>query len=155
MTTESELRERLLAKVCINEATGCWEWTAARTRGYAVMRARINGARRMWYAHRVSYELFVGPIPEGLQIDHLCRNRRCINPEHLEPVTARENLLRGETLTASEILRTHCPRGHAYNAENTYRYDNKRFCRQCNRDHKRKRHQRRTAPLPIAHSLWA
>ena len=95
----------------------CHVWTAADNgAGYGVL--KLNG--RMVLAHRLAYELLVGPIPTGLQIDHLCRNRRCVNVEHLEPVTHRENALRGVGASARNALKTHCPLGHAYAGSNLY-----------------------------------
>ena len=91
------LRDRLLSKAEVDHATGCWVWTAAHNReGYG----RIHIDRgHIGYAHRVAYELFAGPIPSGMDLDHLCRRPACINPSHLEPVSRRTNLLRGQTLT--------------------------------------------------------
>ena len=107
--------------------TGCWEWQKSlfASSGYAYV--KHDGKGRL--AHRVSYETFVGPIPEGLQIDHLCRNRPCINPDHLEPVTAAVNQQR----QGSE--KTHCPRGHEYTDANTYIRPGThiRNCRRCQR----------------------
>jgi hypothetical protein len=89
-------------------------------------------------ATRYGYAALVGPIPEGLQLDHLCRVRRCVRPDHLELVTSRENSLRGIGPAAINARKTHCSKGHPYDAENTaiYEGDGKRhrYCKQCNRD---------------------
>lgn len=126
------IAERLKAKTVLDEQTGCWLWTGQiGRRGYGQIGSGSDG--RTLLTHRVSYELNVGPIPEGLTLDHLCRVRHCINPAHLEPVTARENILRGETLAAANIAKTHCPQGHPYSPENTYIYKGSRSCRICSR----------------------
>jgi hypothetical protein len=94
-------------------------------------------------AHRVAYELFVGPIPAGMQIDHLCRNRLCVRPEHLQLATVRENLLRGNTHAAANAAKTHCPAGHPYDEQNTYRPpDGSRMCKECMRAKDRRRYWR-------------
>lgn len=104
--TDQRLPERFRSKFGIDER-GCWVWTANTVNG-GYGRVRLNG--RMILSHRLAYEALSGPIPDGLQLDHLCRNRACCNPEHLEPVTNRENVMRGvRPAQAREQMR-----GHAY-----------------------------------------
>ena|SRR5690349_12101561 len=109
----------------------CWRWEGARIpEGYG----QITIGGKIRFVHRVVYEWFCGPIPEGLQIDHLCRNTTCANPMHLEPVTPQVNSHRGVGVGAVNVAKTHCPRGHAYDARNTYvRADRSRDCRACQR----------------------
>ena len=92
--------------------------------------------------HRVSYETFVRPIPEGLSLDHLCRNRACINPDHLEPVSHRENVLRGFGPTSLNARKTHCKRGHPLSGDNLYIIPStgSRVCRVCDRERQRRRY---------------
>lgn len=138
-------QERFWSKV--NKTETCWLWTAA-TRGTGYGAFSLNG--RPQGAHRVAYEWEHGPVPDGLDLDHLCRVRNCVRPSHLEPVTRGVNLLRGETLLAKAAATTHCPQGHAYDAENT-RYDMRghRFCRRCKnayqREWERRKQRRKTA----------
>ena len=129
--TYRPLEERFWAKV---DRTGladndCWPWLGARAgTGYGNITRHGRGTSAP--AHRVAYELCVGPIPEGLQIDHLCRRPDCVNPAHLEPVTQIENMRRG----IKGVLTTHCPQGHEYSEANTYIDPrNSRRCRQCKR----------------------
>jgi len=113
----------------------CWIWTnAIASNGYGAMWDRR--VKKVRSAHCIYYEIHVGSIPEGLDLDHLCRVRSCVNPDHLEAVTRRENLLRGMTLTAAAAAATHCPQGHAYDAANTYVHPRTgwRRCRACRRD---------------------
>jgi hypothetical protein len=107
----------------------CLLWTGARDkRGYG--RIRTDG--QLLLVHRAVYEHFFGPIPDGLQIDHLCRNPPCANPAHLEAVTCQENLLRGEGISAVNARKTHCKNGHEFTPENT-RIEKRggRSCRRC------------------------
>lgn len=109
-----------------DKKTGCWEWFGnTNKKGYGLF--RLNG--RMMAAHRAAYILFIAPFPEGMLADHLCRNRGCVNPKHIEPVTPQENTLRGRSFQREK---THCPQGHQYSEENTYNTsEGKRQCRIC------------------------
>ncbi len=128
------LPDRFWAKVDKSAGdSGCWPWTAWAKGGYGRF---WTGAREV-PAHRVAYELLVGPIPDGLEIDHLCRNHGCCNPLHLEPVTHAENTKRGSGFAAVLSTRTHCPQGHPYDEANTYTWSRRgctsRMCRTCRR----------------------
>lgn len=120
--------------------SGCWLWMASLDgRGYG----QINrGDGRPIRAHRLSYEMHKGPIPDGMDLDHKCRVRCCVNPDHLEPVTRQVNILRGESHVARQSRQTHCKNGHEYIAENTVRYRNKRQCRTCSNALRRQRRVR-------------
>lgn len=148
------LKERIAAAVIV-DGSGCWTWQKATSRGYGIINVYKRGAR---FAHRVSYETFVGPIPAGLQIDHKCHNqdkdcpggdncphRRCVNPAHLEPVTGRVNVLRGRTVVAVHASVTHCPEDHEYTPENTRTYRGMRYCKKCHRKRERVRYWRKKA----------
>lgn len=118
----------------------CWEWTAGKTKqGYGGFHPT---KARMVLAHRYAYELLIGPIPAGLVIDHLCRNRVCVNPAHLEPVTTGENTRRGFSVSTWNRIKTKCPADHPYSAENTYvSPKGSRICRACARDRDRQPHR--------------
>lgn len=122
---------RFWEKVDKSDASGCWLWTAHLNRdGYG----RFNrGHGQMCKAHRFAYELAKGPIPDGLMLDHLCRVRRCVNPDHLRPSTARENTLAPGSLAVSAIrkARTHCPLGHELDMPNLVRANWLRGLRTC------------------------
>jgi len=111
----------------------CWEWQACKSRGYGRFGAGPTSTPRVWFAHRIAYQLCVGPIPEGLEIDHLCRNRGCVNPSHLETVTGRVNTLRGVSKAAINAQKTHCIHGHALDEDNLYVWHNQRRCMTCRR----------------------
>lgn len=114
---------------------GCWWWTAGiAPNGYGVFWAHGRNIS----AHRYSYERLVGPIPPKFHIDHLCRNKVCVNPAHLEAVTPRTNTLRGISGVAENAVKTACPVGHLYDEENTYVHRGKRNCRECGRQRVRK-----------------
>lgn len=114
--------------------TGCWLWTGAvLPKGYGVFgRKTVRGSRQIaGPAHRASYELFRGPIPKGLHLDHLCRQPSCVNPDHLEAVTPRENNARSRSLSAVNAKKTHCLRGHELAGTNLYRRADKPSHRGC------------------------
>lgn len=110
----------------------CWEWTGRRNKdGYGRFDVTAHGAV---YTHTYAWEALVGPVPEGLELDHLCRNPACCNPDHLEPVTRKVNTLRGYGPSARHARKTHCPAGHPYDQSNTH-LDTRgqRNCRACGR----------------------
>lgn len=128
MPKREELAPYLAARTR-QDPSGCWSWTGQINRGgYGHI-----GLRRLQgqHAHRVIYELTYGPIPDGLHIDHLCRNRACVNPDHLEAVTNHENMLRGISRPAVNARKTQCKRGHPFDEANTYRHRGTRHCRTC------------------------
>ena len=114
----------------INEKD-CWIWLGPKYRStYGIFMAK----KQHFLAHRASYELANGQIPDGLVIDHLCRTPLCINPAHLEAVSNRENLLRGLGFGGNNARKTNCVRGHPLAGNNLYSYKGKRICRECQRD---------------------
>lgn len=126
-------RERFWAKV--NKTETCWLWTATND-GHGYGAFNTASRRSPVKAHRFAYEDLVGPIPEGMQLDHLCRTPLCVNPAHLEPVTHAENMRRGNGWSGTKFRQTHCVHGHPFDEENTYvwsdgRGHTRRYCRTC------------------------
>lgn len=131
----------------VRKSDGCWEWIGARdVRGYGLH----HGVRRKYLAHRVSYAMAYGEV-KGLDLDHLCRNRACVRPDHLEAVSHRENCRRGNGWAGLNARKTHCPQGHEYTPENTKIVFKKtqpnggRVCRACRREKNAEKLRRRYA----------
>lgn len=144
------LAERFAEKYAVDPKTGCWNWTACKVRGYGMIGVTPHngGKQRPIGAHRVAYELLVGPIPEGLSIDHLCRNRCCVNPAHMEPVTPVENVMRGIGFGAENAVKTHCACGLLLSGENLMvRRNGWRVCRACHSARERAYYQRNASRL--------
>lgn len=155
--TERSAAERVLERV-VPAQGGCIVWTGSTLSGYG----QIRDAGVHKQAHRVVYEALVGPIPEGLELDHLCHSRnkdcrevdecphrRCVNPAHLEPVTRQENNRRSTSFSALNMAKTHCSMGHEYTTENTYYPPSgRRACRQCRRARVHEARRRKATPKP-------
>jgi len=136
--TPQPISERFWDKV--KQAGDCWEWQGNVSGGYGRIRrsrpeARANGGPAVLQAHRWAYEALVADIPDGLQLDHLCRNQLCVNPYHLEPVTQKINMHRGVGYAPVNLAKTHCPYGHEYTPGNTNTkyYPSGRASRHCRR----------------------
>lgn len=140
MRVMGDLRTRFIARVEFRGWDDCWNWRGAMSEdGYG--RFTVSPSKRA-RAHRFSYELFIGAIPGTLTIDHRCRNRACVNPAHLEPVTNRTNILRGRGVAALHAAKTHCINGHEFSPENTHWVgpDRRwRDCSQCRSDRRARR----------------
>jgi hypothetical protein len=119
--------ERFWPKV---DASGdCWEWTRSKNKGGY---GQFSFKGHSYLAHKYAYESLVGPVPPGLELDHRCRNHACCNPDHLEPVTRRVNIMRGVSRSSINARKTHCIRNHEFTPENTIKHSNgSRRCRRC------------------------
>lgn len=135
----ASVMDRLSSFICPEPNTGCWLWTGGtNSTGYGSITVR----NKKYSAHKLAYETIVGKVPDGMDLDHLCRVRSCVNPAHLEPVSRSVNCLRGLTGEAAGSIKravSQCPKGHPYDAENTRisTYGNRkpfRVCRACARD---------------------
>lgn len=117
----------------VDTSTGCWTWQGQTTNGYG----RFSVGQRNLYAHRFAFEFFNGPIPDDYEIDHLCLERSCVRPSHLEAVTAHENNMRSNSRAALNARRTHCAQGHPLSGDNLSIVVNegvrRRRCRECGR----------------------
>lgn len=153
ITINRKLLKRIFSKIRVSvihsyNSIPCWEWTAAKSKkGYAEFYTMFSdGIIRTHSAHRSIYEIFVSTIPSELECDHLCRVRHCVNPAHMEPVTPRENFLRGQSPSAINARKTHCIRGHELLGNNlmpTRRAE--RTCRICFNQGERDRYKRLTS----------
>ena len=132
----ASLQERLLDKISPEPNSGCWLWTASLDgKGYPQIQVGTRAAPKVKRGHRLVYEMYRGPIPEGLQLDHLCRVPSCVNPDLLEPVTCAENLRRGNHRRPG----THCHKGHAWSDGHLYiSPKGKRHCAICAKDRSRR-----------------
>jgi hypothetical protein len=133
--------ERFLEKIQKDPATECWNWRKPSCDGYGRIDV-TNTPHSSALAHRVGWELFEGPIPEGLILDHRCRNRGCVNPDHLRPCTSLENIYAPGSLHNG--AKTHCKRGHKFTRKNTYYYGphkTTRACKKCKKEYHRRRRQ--------------
>lgn len=162
------LRDRIVAgwDIDIEEARRlgrdgyCWIWNGALTKGgYGIMRVskkyahlsdRVYSSCCQSTSHRWTYRSLRGPIPDGLTLDHLCRMRSCVNPWHLDPVSMRENILRGDTLAARNAAKTHCIHGHEFTPENTGHQKSGKYCMECKRMFNRECYARKRAAKLMA-----
>lgn len=137
---------RIRRNIVVDDA-GCWIWIGhVGPNGYGRMQVpRAEGGWKTGSAHRTSYQTFVGPIPAGMELDHLCKVKRCVNPQHLEPVDRRLNNERSDSPSAINARKSECVNGHPFSEANTYVNEGGRHCRACRREATRRWSQRRRA----------
>jgi hypothetical protein len=134
-----DIADRFWDRAIPEPNSGCWLWSAGTSPlGYGIL--YFDGSNRL--AHRIAYEMLVGPIPKGLELDHLCRVRCCVNPDHLEPVPHAENVRRSPVVGRVDRGITHCPQGHPYKI-NTANSRRRRVCPECRRRRDRDRYRRK------------
>lgn len=135
-----ELKSRLLDKSMPEPNTGCWFWMGDTVKGGY---GRTTIGRVKVLSHRASYECFVNKIPKGLTVDHKCNQPNCINPQHLEAITQYDNTMKGKSFSTINAQKTHCPKGHEYNQENTFYYkiNARRDCKICMKERGRKQYE--------------
>lgn len=144
-TLDAHGQDRLWSKVEVHHPAGCWEWIGkSDPRGYGVFTIKSKS----FLAHRVAYTTLIGPIPQGMCLDHLCRNHSCVNPDHLRVVSERENLLAGYGFGAKRARQTLCKNGHPLSGQNLWVYQRKgsglrRVCVTCHRKNCREYQSRR------------
>lgn len=147
------LEQRITENIVVDSSTGCWLWLGSIDgRGYAYMWVGSRNDGRTHLAHRLTWELFRGPIPDGLVVTHHCRARSCVNPDHLEVVTQRDSLLHPDSLALARLNadKTHCPSGHQYDA---VRASGGRICSTCQRAAERRFRERKRVTLNLAKSV--
>lgn len=126
----SGLPKQIEDRIIPEPMSGCWLWLGGlrdKKNGYGA----VSWEGKIYRTHKLVFHLLRYVVPSTLTIDHLCRNRLCCNPDHLEPVTQKINVHRGEGVAARNMKKTHCPKGHEFDNENTYTWKNQRFCRAC------------------------
>lgn len=133
-TYRVDIKEKLFSY--INKTDTCWLWNGPIGTGGYGMFSTAHSRGYSIRAHRAAYQIIVGTIPDDMVIDHLCRVRACVNPDHLEVVTPNENALRRAQ------AHTHCPQGHLFDSKNTYLYQNKKCCRACHNAREKNRRKR-------------
>lgn len=156
------LRERIENSVAVNE-NGCWIWQKHISQtgyGQISVGSRSDSSRQNTVAHRASFKSFVGPLIKGMQIDHLCRVRACVNPEHLEQVTPKENVHRSNAVYKHSIAKAHCPQGHEYTEANTYERETpaggrSRSCIECSKARTKARYKLAHPEAKEGMPLWA